>query len=295
MGWQDRQYGQGDYGSGPGRMVFGGFRWPSITPMVKKILIANAIVFLAQMLLQRWGIVEYAGAFVFEWAVLKGQVWRFVSYQYLHDGLGHIFWNMLLLYFLGNIMEQRWGGRKFLLLYTLFGVVGAMLYAVLLGLNVVQGGAMIGASGSVLGLVAACAVAEPEVRVLVFFILPVRIRTVAIFVAIISLVMIMNADESRRTADACHLGGLAAGALWAWMEAKGIINLPSKTSGEVGPSGRKWVQVKIRQGAWEKKMKRQQAEQAQIDKILRKIHEDGLNSLSRKEKKLLEQASKNKM
>ena len=262
--------------------------------MVKKILIANAIVFLAQMLLQRWGIVEYAGAFVFEWAVLKGQVWRFVSYQYLHDGLGHIFWNMLLLYFLGTIMEQRWGQRKFLILYTLFGIIGAILYAALLGFRVIQGGAMIGASGSVLGLVGACAVAEPEIRVLLFFILPVRIRTVAIFVAIISLVMIMGAETGRRTADACHLGGLAAGALWAWMEVKGIIRLPSRVSGEIGPTGRKWVQVKIRKGAWERKQKRQQAQQAEIDRILRKIHEKGLNSLSRKEKQLLQEASKGK-
>jgi membrane associated rhomboid family serine protease len=261
--------------------------------MVKKLLIANAIVFVGCYF---FGTLYDWGQFTPNLAVAKGQVWRFVSYQYLHvrNELGHIFWNMLLLYFLGNIMEQRWGQRKFLLLYTLFGIVGAILYAVLLRFEVIQGGAMIGASGSVLGLVGACAVAAPEVRVLVFFILPVRIRTVAIFVAIISLVMIMGTDESRRTADACHLGGLAMGALWAWLEAKGVIRRPSRVSGEVGPSGRKWVQVKVRKGAWEKKLKCQQTQQAEIDRILQKIHEKGLNSLSRGEKKLLQDASKDK-
>ena len=263
-----------------------------MTPMVKKLLIANVVVFVAQMIFQRSGFVEYAGAFVFEWAVLRGQVWRFVTYQYLHIGVWHIFFNMLGLYFLGSLMEQRWGGKKFFLLYTLFGIVGAALYGLLLALRIVQGGAMVGASGSVLGLVGACAVAAPQVMV-ILLIFPVPIRTAAIILGAIYLLKTLGAETSR-TADACHFGGLAMGALWVWLEAKGIIRLPSRIGGAVGTSGRKWVQVKVRKGAWERKMKREQAQQAEIDRILRKIHEKGLNSLSRDEKKRLHDASKGK-
>ena len=272
-------------------MTFGGFMWPRITPMVKKILIANAIVFVGTYIFRISALYQW-GAFTLHLAVAKAQLWRFVTYQYLHAGAWHIILNMLGLYFMGSLMEQRWGARKFLLLYTLFGAVGAMLYALLSAVGIVQGGVMIGASGAVLGLVGACAVAVPQVMV-ILFIFPVPIRTAAIILGVIYLLKTLGAEESR-TADACHFGGLAAGALWAWMEAKGIIRLPSRVSGEIGPTGRKWVQVKIRKGAWERKLKRQQAQQAQIDRILHKIHEKGLNSLSRQEKKLLQEASKEK-
>ena len=149
---------------------------------------------------------------------------------------------------------------------------------------------MIGASGSVLGLVGACAVAAPQAKVVLFLVFPVRIRTLAIVVAVFSTLMVFGAQETER-ADACHLGGLAFGALWVWMEIKGLVRLPGRVAGSVGPSGRKWVQVKTRKGAWDRKLKRQRDQQAQIDRILKKIHEKGLASLSRSEKKLLQQAS----
>ncbi len=284
-------------------MMAGGFMWPRLTPMVKKLLIANVAVFVAQRLCRALGFLvpvpglhlalgwpEYAGGFVLEWAILRGQVWRFISYQYLHGGLGHIFWNMLWVYFLGTLLEQRWGGKKFFILYSLFGVVGAIVYAITVAAGVFPSKLMIGASGSVLGLVGACAVGAPQVTILLFFILPIRIRTLAIIIGAIYLLNILGSQEG---ADACHLGGLAVGALWVWLEAKGLIRWPGRVGGAVGPSGRKWVQVKIRKGAWERKMKRQRAQQTEIDRILKKVHEEGLGSLSRQEKKTLQQASKN--
>ena len=150
--------------------------------MVKKLLIVNVAVFVAQIIYKNSQTMEHIGAFVFEWAILKGQIWRFVTYQYLHGSPGHLLWNMLGLYFLGSLMEGRWGRRKFLLLYTLFGAAGAMLFAVLVGSGVLpRGDWMIGASGSVLGLVGACAIAVPQVRLLLFF----PIRTVAIIFAVL--------------------------------------------------------------------------------------------------------------
>ncbi len=270
----------------------GGFVWPRITPMVKKLLIANVAVFVACKI---FGVSEFFnwGALRFDSAIRGGQIWRFVTYQYLHDDGWHIFGNMIGLYFLGTLLEQRWGRRKFFLLYTLFGIVGAMLHSLLSALDVIQGGLLIGASGSVLGLIGACFMGAPQVRLLVFFVFPVSIRTVAIVLGAISLLSILGKKEDR-IAHACHLGGLAMGFLWAWMEAKGIIRWPGKLGGAIGPSGRKWVQVKIRKGAWEMKTKRKQAQQAQIDRILKKVHEQGLGSLTRQEKKTLQEASKDK-
>ncbi len=291
MGWQDRGYSQSGYQGRSGSMMPGGFSFPRLTPMVKKLLIANVIVFIAQIIFQSTETVERLGAFLFEPAVLKGQIWRFVSYQYLHAHAGHLFGNMLGLYFLGSLMERSWGPRKFFLLYTLFGIAGAALFAVLVGVEILSPGPMIGASGSILGLLGACAVAAPQVKVLILFMFPVAIRTIAILAAVLYALSVMH---SQKGADACHLGGLAIGALWVWLEAKGIIRWSGKHGGAIGPSGRKWVQVKIRKGAWEMKMKRKQAQQAQIDRILKKVHEQGLGSLTRQEKKTLQEASKDR-
>lgn len=256
--------------------------------MVKKLLIANAAVYVLHNVF-RISTLGQLGAFVFELAVLKGQIWRFVTYQYLHVGAFHIFLNMLGLYFLGSLMEQRWGGRKFFLLYSLFGIVGAMLYSLTVATGVFDSRPMIGASGSVLGLVGACAVAAPQVMV-ILFLFPVPIRTAAILFGVVYLLSVIGSENG---ADACHLGGLVVGALWVWLEAKGLIRWPSAPAGTIGPSGRKWVQIKIRKGAWQRKLKREHAQQVEIDRILKKVHEKGLDSLSRQEKKALQQASEN--
>ena len=288
MSWQDRDYSHSNYGQGPGQTMMPGFAWPGITPVVKILLIVNIAVFVAKAI--------FGPKFTAFWdftvpqAVSGGQIWRFVTYQYLHGSVGHIFFNMVGLYFLGNLMERRWGGRKFFLLYTLFGVAGALLYTLTVAVNLFPPIPMIGASGSVLGLVGACAVAAPHVKVLLFFLFPVSIRTVAIIFGAVYLLSVMSSENG---ADACHLGGLAVGALWVWLEGKSLIPFSGASGRTIGHSGRKWVQVKVRKGAWERKLKRKQAHQAEIDRILRKIHEKGLASLSSYEKKLLQKASRN--
>ena len=191
MSWQDRSYSQSGYGGQRGPMMPGGFTFPRLTPMVKKILIANVIVFLAQIILQSSNTVEHLGDFSLELAVVRGQAWRFISYQYLHGNAGHLFMNMLALYFLGSLMERSWGQRKFFLLYTLFGIAGAALFAVLVGAEVLGPGKMIGASGSILGLLGACAVAAPQVKVLILFMFPVAIRTIAILAAVVYALSVM--------------------------------------------------------------------------------------------------------
>ncbi len=292
MGFQDRDYAEGGYQPPSGPTMGGGFLAPTITPTVKKLLIANAAVFVAQIIFQKSHTIENIGAFVFDWAVLKAQVWRFVTYQYLHGNFGHILWNMVALFFLGALLERRWGPRKFFILYTIFGIAGAAAYSLLVAFGLLSRQAwMIGASGSILGLVGACAVIAPNMRVLLFFIIPIRIRTLTIAIAVLYTLNVWNLQNG---ADACHLGGLALGALWAYLEVRGFIRYSSTPAGTVGPSGRKWVQVKIRKGAWDIKMKRKQAQQAQIDRILQKVHQKGLNSLTRTEKKILQQASKNR-
>lgn len=289
MSWQDREYAQNDYSRGPGRISTGGFVWPKPSSVVKRLLIANILVFVCYNILKVKQFLEW-GALSTN-LIFQGQLWRLISYQYLHAGGWHIFMNMLGLYFLGSILERRWGGRKFFLLYTLFGIVGGVFFILLTAAGVLPWGTyLIGASGSVLGLVGACAVAAPQITV-IFFIFPLPIRTAAIILGVMAVLNILNTGDG---GEACHLGGLAFGALWAWLEGRGVIKLTGRPNGTIGPSGRKWVHTKIRKGAWDKKMKRQQMQQGEIDRILKKIHDKGLSSLSRSEKKILQNASQDR-
>lgn len=99
------------------------FRSP--TPVVKNILIINVGVFL---------ISSFAKVPLNEWFSLytvyseNFAVYQFFTYMWLHGGLGHIFWNMLMIYFLGPLLEQVWGSKRFAIFYLACGIGAGILY-----------------------------------------------------------------------------------------------------------------------------------------------------------------------
>src|SRR5690242_21564887 len=117
-----------------------------LTPWVSRILFANVAIFLAQMFMP--GFRELSadvGALIPAW--LPYRPWTIVTYMFLHDGLGHIFFNMLSLYFFGPRLEAQLGGRRFVGLYLVSGIAGGLLSWVF-----TPGAAIVGASGAVLGV-----------------------------------------------------------------------------------------------------------------------------------------------
>jgi membrane associated rhomboid family serine protease len=113
------------------------------------------------------------------------QPWRLIGYQFLHsrEMFWHIIVNMFGLYFLGPGLERSWGSRKFLAFYLICGASGGILYSLLVRVGLPGGGPMVGASGAVLGVIAACAILFPHI-VLVFFVFPVPIRVMAVLLAV---------------------------------------------------------------------------------------------------------------
>jgi membrane associated rhomboid family serine protease len=272
MGLYDRDYTQADFRSryrgGPQmQMVF-----PSLTPVVKWLLIINAAVFIPSFM------IKPLGAFFFTWFAVHPtspfQIWRLITYQFLHDfyGFGHIFWNMLILYFFGTMLERFWGSRKFLPFYLICGAAGGVLYPVLALAGFLSAAPLVGASGAIFGMLAAGAILFPNVRVLVMFVFPVPLSVVAIVLAVISMMSLLAGDN--RGGEAAHLAGMAAGAVYV-----------------VSESWRARFKSKIRTGAWEKKMAAQRNLRVELDRILQKVHESGLHSLTQKEKKILKQAT----
>ncbi|MCX7013689.1 MAG: rhomboid family intramembrane serine protease [Candidatus Sumerlaeota bacterium] len=156
-------------------------------------------------------------------AVRRLQVWRFVSYMFLHANLVHIFFNMFTLCMFGRRLEQRWGAHEFYRFYFVCGV-GAAVFQTLLSLPGLVGGTeavpMVGASGAIYGLLLAYAYYWADDIVYVNFILPMKIKyLVLIFGAINffgSVGDIAHAGASG-IAHFAHLGGLLTG----WLYLKG--------------------------------------------------------------------------
>ncbi len=103
-----------------------GFR--ILPPMVKNLLIINTLFFLATLALRKYGIdlinilgLHYPGASGF-------RIYQFVTYMFMHGGWAHILFNMFALWMFGNIVENMWGGKKFLIFYMLTGLGSGIVY-----------------------------------------------------------------------------------------------------------------------------------------------------------------------
>ena len=277
MGLYDRDYTQADFHSQYRFSPQMRMSFPKLTPVVKWLLIANLSIYAAVILIRP------LGEFIYEWFMLdtttlerNAQIWRLVSYQFLHktDDIFHIIFNMLGLYFLGPRLEGFWGSKKFLYFFLGCGVVGALFYMFLVAIGFLPNGTMIGASGSVLGLLAACAILFPQF-VVIFFIFPVPIRLAAVILTIAYFFLVITGSENAG-GNACHLAGMGAGAAYVLSE-----------------SWRKKFKDKMTAGQrWEKKITEHRNLQIEVDRILEKVHISGIHSLTYKEKRTLKQATK---
>ena len=278
MGLYDRDYTQADYESRYRHAPQMRMNFPRLTPAVKWLLIINIVVFVLSFLITPLAEFFYRWFSVYPATVgMSLQLWRLVTYQFLHSiaGFGHIGWNMLILYFLGTMLEPFWGSRKFLIFYLVCGAAGGVLYPLLALAGWLRVGPLVGASGAILGVLAAIAILFPNRRVLLMFVFPVRLRVVAIVLALIGILTVLRPDRMANAGgEAAHLAGMLAGAIYVF-------------SG----SWRTKLKLKIQSGAWEKKMAARRNLQLQVDRILQKVHEHGIHSLTSKEKKTLKQAT----
>jgi len=122
------------------------------------------------------GVIEFWGRFTASDAILHGQVWRFISFQFLHAGLGHIFMNMLGLFFFGPLIERYLGSRRYLAFYLLCGVAGPVAYMLLWASGFLvthPAQPLVGASAGVFGVLIGAAWVAPHI--LIFGLVPIRV------------------------------------------------------------------------------------------------------------------------
>lgn len=239
-----------------------------MTKWVKFLLIANVIIFFFQMTSD-----AFTMTFAFQPRLLLRQPWTIITYMFLHGGFGHIFFNMLGLYFFGSRVEDRLGEKRFITLYFLSGITGALFGFIF------PASAVIGASGAIYGVMLAYAWFWPRDRIMIYGIIPVEARILVIIYTVISL---MSVRSGGGTAHFAHLGGLVGAFLYLkWID-----------SNQGATKFRAVVAPKVPEMAltnWKKVNPAEVHEinRDELNRILDKVSESGLGSLSPEERRFL--------
>lgn len=281
---------------GPQRMY-------GLTLWVRRLLVANLLVFLIQKTL----LVDpsYLTAFGFDPMNAWQRPWTFVTYMFLHGNVLHLLFNMLMLFVFGPSVEDRMGGRIFFLYYLLCGFGGAALSFLLTQWAPV--GTILGASGAIMGVAVAFAWYWPNHAVFVFPLPdPIPAKWLVTFLVGLDLALawagaLARAGVGDGIAHLAHLGGVAAALLYLkgqdWRATHGqrrqrqmaessvlVTQQPrASRSGSVPPSAKH-----TKRGAPDARAN------AEVDRVLDKINASGIDSLTPAERKFLTEFSRRK-
>ncbi|MQA88823.1 MAG: rhomboid family intramembrane serine protease [Gemmatimonas sp.] len=263
-----------------------------VTPWVKKLLIANAIAFL--ITLAFGGLVEYL---VFSPTSVIPWVWTPITYMFVHVGFFHLFFNMLVLFFFGPPLEERWGSREFVKFYFIAGLGGALL-------SFLFPYPIAGASGAIYGVMVAFAYYWPDNPIYIWGIFPIKAKWLVVFIVGLDLFYALAGDSSG-VARLAHLGGAFtafgylkspwAPAAWGSVPTKPRRKRPRSWNVFSGLGKGTTEQNEIPQRPVVAAAKRAEAHRAldEVDQILDKINEGGISSLTEDERRRLEEASRN--
>ena len=242
-----------------------------MTPWVQRLLILNVLMFFVQMTAP-----GVASLLTFVPGDAFVRPWTFVTYMFLHGGIGHIFFNMLTLYFAGPMVEERLGPQRFVTLYLIGGVAGALLSMVLAPATPI-----IGASAGVFGVLLAFARFWPRMRFMIYGVIPIEARWMVLIYAAIDLV---SGFGGQRTgiANFAHLGGLAGAALYLLFleQRQGAKRFKQQATPKVpDPVLGNWRQVDTKAI--------HSVNKDEVDRILDKINASGIGSLTPQERQFL--------
>jgi membrane associated rhomboid family serine protease len=221
---------------------------------------------------------------------LQRHFWTPLTYMFLHDGIISVIFNMLWLYWMGQIFEEFLGYNRILGVYLLGGVAGAALF--ILGCNVIplvthnnflQLNYIAGATASVLTIIVATATLLPNQTILLF-IWPVKLKWLVLIYAIIDLINISGTGGGVIIA---HIGGALFGFLYIKQLKKG-----NDWIGIIANLFKRGSKLKVASNNLSKRSS-SRPRQDEVDQILDKISKSGYVSLSKEEKGILFRASKN--
>lgn len=232
------------------------------------------------------------------------EVWRLITFQFLHANLMHIVFNMFGLVMFGRIVEGYLGGRVYAAFYLMCGVGGGLLYVLLNlagtaglalpgALGVAPTTPLVGASAGVFGVIVASAFLRPRDEVILFFPpIPIKLKFLAYGYVGLAAFNLFISKGQNQGGDAAHIGGAIAG--WFFIRRPDLLRdffdvlgrsdkRRGRQGGRRGGRGPGALRAVARGSA--------PGTEAEIDRILIKVREHGLGSLTRGEKKTLERSS----
>lgn len=200
--------------------------------VVKNLLIINGLLFLADVVLARFGIdlSNLLGLHFFMASDFRP--WQLLTYMFMHGNFSHLFFNMFALWMFGATLENIWGAKRFLFYYILCGLGAGLIqegvqyieYVTSLSQyqNVNLGGSIIpmgqylnymttvGASGAIYGLLLAFGLMFPNSMIYLYFLVPIKAKWFVIGYAVIELFtgIFSSGDQ---VAHFAHLGGMLVG------------------------------------------------------------------------------------
>lgn len=272
---------------------FGGF---SITPWVKRLLLANTAIFLLMLVLGD------VGDTVERWLALRPAslleppfpVWSVFTYAFVHDGFGHLFFNMLVLFFFGPPLEEKWGSRDFLKLYAVAALGGALF-----SLGQVDA-SIVGASAAINGVLLAYAMTWPDNVVHVWGIFPVKVKWLVAVLGAVSVLSAAGGSGGDGVAHLAHIGGFVTAFLFmkspwrptGWGNLGAVVKkkkpaLAWKSAKATPPAAATPAATPMRR---ERHAERELLNE--VDRILDKISTQGIQSLTEEERERLQELSR---
>jgi membrane associated rhomboid family serine protease len=150
----------------------------------------------------------------------SGSMWTIATYMFVHGGLMHLLLNLWTLWLFGPRVERSWGAGTFTWYYLWCGL-GGWAFHYMFQRN---GGILIGASAAILGVAVAYASRWPDDEVLFFGVVPMKVKWLVAFMALINITMtVLDSGSAGGTAYAAHCGGMVAG--WVYLRAPGAGSL----------------------------------------------------------------------
>ncbi len=169
------------------------------------LVLINIFMFLIQITAGNW----FTEMFMLVQGSLFSEPWRIITSMFLHGSPVHLLFNMYVLFMFGSLVEAKIGTKRFLGVYfaagILAGVIGSFIYP-----------AALGASGAVMGLIGIIILLMPNLQVLLFFFIPMTMRTLGIFIVLIDVMGLLGYGLfGPNIAHAAHLAGLIVGLAYA--------------------------------------------------------------------------------
>lgn len=262
-------------------------RRPAMTPrmsIIKRIIIINCVVHLLCLLT---GGSQSRIAFALSLSpalVMQGQIWRLLTYMFVHGGIWHLFFNMYGVYLFGSLLERPLGEKRFLTLYLTSGLIGGLFWTLANWGSYVL---CVGASGALFGLMVAAAMAFPHAT-FILLIPPIPVK-LWVLVWVYVLIELLSLSGDSNIAHLAHLGGALGGFLY-------MRRLGSKVSLPKFEFLRKLFR-KTPKSPWGNAQKpaysgdKAPLDSEELDRVLDRISIVGYENLSEAEKEVLRRAS----